>query len=79
MNKASFLRQIFMCPLNLCGMTTAGNETHLWGECPRCGKRAGVVSREAVRRYMKAKEMNEQIKAKLDAERDAIIHAGQRK
>lgn len=49
-----FLRKLFMCWPGFCGMATAGNETHLWGECPRCGKRAGVVSREALRRYADA-------------------------
>lgn len=43
-----------MCRFGWCGMVTRSDDTHIWGECLRCGKRAGLISREAVRRYAEA-------------------------
>lgn len=45
------LRKLFMCWAGLCGMVQRDDETHIWGECPRCGKRAGIISRADIRRY----------------------------
>lgn len=49
-----WLKTNTLCRLGLCGMLQAEDETHCWGECSTCGKVAGVVSREAIRRYMDA-------------------------
>jgi len=76
---ASKLRRLLMCPLGLCGMATQGNDTHLWGECPRCGKRAGVVSRASVRAYIEAKERAKEAAARVDADRDAVLNAARRR
>ena len=40
-------------------MVTQSGDTHIWGECIRCGKRAGLVSREAVRRVLEAEARGE--------------------
>lgn len=73
----SFVRKILMCWPGFCGMVTTGDDKYLWGECPSCGKRAGVVSREAIRRYMEAEERWKESKQILEAERRQIIE-GQR-
>lgn len=44
------------CWAGMCRMVQRDNETYIWGECLRCGRRTGVVSREACERYMKAEE-----------------------
>lgn len=54
---ASFLRKQFLCRFQLCQtFKLAESSTHLWGECQICGKRAGEISREAIRRYIEAEE-----------------------
>lgn len=40
-------------------MITGSDDTHLWGECIRCGKRAGVTSRNAIRLYIAREEAAE--------------------
>lgn len=52
-----------MCHLGWCGMIQRSNDTHIWEECPRCGRIAGVVSRDTVRRYIEAEERNEKFRA----------------
>lgn len=47
------------CWLGWCGMVQRSNDTHLWGECERCGKVAGLITREAVWRYIQAEERHE--------------------
>lgn len=44
------------CRFGFHAMVTRDDDTHLWGECIRCGKRAGLVSRKAVRAYIEAEE-----------------------
>lgn len=58
----SFLRRMTLCKLQMCPHKTASDDTHLWGECVFCGHKAGVVSREAVRRYIRAQELDEAAK-----------------
>lgn len=67
-NGPSFLRLNIMCRLGLCEtFGTEGDDTHLWGECCICGKRAGMISREAVRRYAEAQESTEAFMARMQA------------
>lgn len=67
------LRKLFVCWWGGCGMSQRDNATHLWGECTRCGKVAGVISREAVRRYSNAKAAHEQALAKMRAEAATVV------
>lgn len=77
MSEPSIIRRLFLCRLSLCQMfKTGGNDTHLWGECVLCGKRAGIVSREAVRRYGEAEERAKRVDERLEAERQEIIRQG---
>lgn len=62
-----------MCRLGWCGMVQKCNQNHIWGECPICGKVAGVVSREAVRRYIEAEQRNMAFQAEQEALRKSII------
>ena len=39
------------CWLGLCGHRTESDDTGIWGQCVRCGNRAGFVSRAELRRY----------------------------
>lgn len=66
------LRRI-MCHLEWCGMVQKSNNTHIWGECPRCGRVAGVVSRESVRRYIETEARNEQFRKEQESLRQSII------
>ncbi len=43
-----------VCLVGWHAMKPQSDDTHLWGECVHCGKRAGLISREAVRRYIEA-------------------------
>lgn len=55
MSGPSLARRLILCRLGLCQtFRPTWNDTHLWGECTLCGKRAGTISREAMRRYMEA-------------------------
>jgi hypothetical protein len=55
--RASFLRRHLICRFQMCQtFAQKDNDTHLWGECTVCGKRSGVISRAAVRRYLEAEE-----------------------
>lgn len=45
-------------------MVTRDDNTHLWGECIHCGKRAGLISRKAVRAYIEAEERSKILAAK---------------
>lgn len=47
-------RRLFLCWWGGCGMVQRDDATHVWGECLRCGKRAGVISRADIRRYIEA-------------------------
>lgn len=62
-----------MCRLGWCSMVQKCNDAHIWGECPRCGKVAGVVSRESVRRYIEAEQRNIAFQAEQEALRKSII------
>jgi phage FluMu protein Com len=53
-------------------MAPRSNATHLWGECPRCGKIEGLTSREAIRRYMRAEETRKEANAKIKRITDEI-------
>lgn len=46
------------CFLGLCGHVAASDETGCWGQCRKCGNRAGFVSRAALRRYADAEIAN---------------------
>jgi hypothetical protein len=53
-------------------MVTQSDDTHLWGECVRCGKRAGLVTRQAVRRVLEAEERQrefDRLRAQMLAEK----------
>lgn len=63
----------FKCWLGWCGMDQRANDTHIWGECPTCGKVAGIVSRESVRRYIEAEERDKIFRSEQDALRKSII------
>lgn len=41
-----------LCWMQLCGFKTNSDDGGIWGECVTCGKRAGYVSREDMRRYI---------------------------
>lgn len=66
-------RKLFLCWWGGCGMVQRGDDKYLWGECPGCGKVSGLVSREAIRRYIDAKERRREFErryAELIAARD---------
>ena len=43
-------RKLMLCWWGGCQtFKTQSDDTHLWGECSICGKKSGLVSREAVR------------------------------
>jgi len=44
-------------------MVQRDDDTHVWGECLKCGRIAGKISREAIRRYIEAERRD-----------DAFIH-----
>lgn len=44
------------CTIGACPFKTNSDEHGVWGECTRCGKRAGYVTREQIRRYVEAEE-----------------------
>lgn len=50
------LRKLFVCWWGGCGMVTQSDDQNVWGECLRCGKKAALCSREALRRYIEAEE-----------------------
>jgi hypothetical protein len=54
-----WLRKLFVCWWGGCGMVTQVNDTHVWGQCQRCGKTAGICTREALRRYSDTKARQE--------------------
>lgn len=41
-----------LCWLGMCACRPANDDTGCWGECVTCGRRAGFVSREVLRRYL---------------------------
>lgn len=49
--RAPLWRRLTTCWMGFCGFRTASDETGIWGQCQTCGKRAGYVSREALRAY----------------------------
>lgn len=51
------------CKFGFHRMFQRDDETHIWGECERCGKRSGLVSRRAVRAYIEAQERAEAFEA----------------
>lgn len=61
------LRKLLLCWWGACGMVQRGDATHVWGECPRCGKVAGLISREAIRRYIDAQERQREFDRKHEA------------
>jgi hypothetical protein len=61
----------FVCLIGWHACVTRSDDTHLWGECIHCGKRAGLITREAVRRYGEALEREE----RFNAEQAAILAA----
>ena len=62
-------RKLFMCWSGFCGMVRRRDDTHLWAECPRCGKTAAKITREAVRRYLDAERARAEYVAKREAAR----------
>lgn len=45
-------RRAVMCPLGLCRTFSTNEDEHgIWGECSKCGKRAGYISRATLRAY----------------------------
>lgn len=71
---ASLLRRLTLCKLRMCPHKPGGSDTHLWGECTICGSLAGVVSREAVRRYIRAQELDGAAKRAAIANKDTPDH-----
>lgn len=58
-DKRSHFRRLVLCRLHLCQtFQTASDDDGSWGECVLCGKRAGYVSRKALRRYGEAQELD---------------------
>lgn len=49
-----WLRKIIVCWWGGCGMVPRDDDTGCWGECLRCGKRAGFVDRATLRAYCEA-------------------------
>ena len=50
--KRSILRKV-CCAFGWCPFITESNDAGVWGECALgCGKRAGYVSRELLRRHI---------------------------
>ena len=48
----SILRRVFFCHFGQCQtFKQQSDETGVWGECVKCGKRAGFISRDVLRRY----------------------------
>lgn len=47
---ASLIRRLTLCRLGLCEtFKTASDESGIWGECQKCGKRVGHVDRAGLR------------------------------
>lgn len=46
-----WLRRHTICAAGMCGFKQQDDDTHVWGECTRCGRVAGVVSRTDLRRH----------------------------
>jgi hypothetical protein len=59
-------------------MVPASDDKYLWGECPRCGKRAGVCSREAIRRYIEAEASVAAAREIMETERRRILDGAKR-
>lgn len=54
----SILRKVFLCFFCQCQtFKQQSDETGCWGECTKCGKRSGFVSREALQEYSTAEEL----------------------
>lgn len=70
---ASIWRRVFMCRFGLCGMVPNCNDQFLWGECQRCGKRAGVTSRAAIRAYIEAEETAKEAREAMKAAKERIL------
>lgn len=50
MGKATLIRRLILCKLSLCEtFKTASDESGIWGECQKCGKRVGYVDRRSLR------------------------------
>ena len=48
----SILRRVILCPFGQCQtFKHQADDTGAWGECVKCGKRAGFISRDVLRRY----------------------------
>lgn len=47
------IRKLFVCWWGACGMIQRNDDIAIWGECPRCHKIAGYLTRDAIRAYMK--------------------------
>lgn len=67
-----FLRKMFVCWWGGCGMVQRDDNTHIWGECLRCGKVAGIVSREALRRLLDAHAAQREAEVLADFDRRCI-------
>lgn len=58
---ASFLRRTLLCPLGLCEtFKTASNDHGVWGQCEKCGKVSGYVSRSDLRKFAESEERRAQ-------------------
>jgi len=62
-----------MCRLGWCGMVQKCDDTHLWGECQRCGRKAGIVSRASIRRYIEAEARNKKLQEEQEMPRKSIV------
>lgn len=66
MTKPSLLRRLFLCPTSLCEtFKTASDEDGMWGECVRCGKRVGYLSRLELREIGSREYEAEMLRRKL--------------
>lgn len=49
--RASLIRRLTLCRMQMCPFTQGSDETGVWGECVRCGKRSGFIDRATLRAY----------------------------
>jgi hypothetical protein len=56
-----------------CGMNQMSSDSHIWGECPRCGRVAGIISRESIRRYIDAEAKSKAFMEQQESLRRSII------
>lgn len=64
-----------LCAVGMHRCTTQSNDQGVWGECVRCHRRFGFVSRYALRCYA---EVEHQQRMKADASYRALFQEGRR-